>query len=149
MKRFLKNKANKFLLVLFFAFWFAAQPAPAQGQLKVVIQKLRTSRGVVRVTLFTKEGDYMKNFSIAKTIPSGDGEISTYFENLAVGEFAITVMHDENNNGKLDSNFFGIPKEGIGFSNNAAATFGPPSWAKAKFKWENNGKVCLIALKYF
>jgi uncharacterized protein (DUF2141 family) len=31
------------------------------------------------------------------------------------GKYAIAVIHDENCNGKLDTNMFGIPKEGYGF----------------------------------
>jgi uncharacterized protein (DUF2141 family) len=42
------------------------------------------------------------------------------FQNAAPGTYAVGVIHDENDNGKRDSNFFGIPIEGFGFSNNSA-----------------------------
>lgn len=49
---------------------------------------------------------------------TGVETISLKFEDLKPGKYAVMVMHDENDNGKLDSNILGIPKEGYGFSNN-------------------------------
>lgn len=55
----------------------------------------------------------------AKQIKVTGGEtLSLKFEDLKPGKYAVMVMHDENDNGKLDSNILGIPKEGYGFSNN-------------------------------
>jgi uncharacterized protein (DUF2141 family) len=42
------------------------------------------------------------------------------------GKYAINVIHDKNNNNKLDTNVFGIPKEGWGCSNNARGALGAP-----------------------
>ena len=67
---------------------------------------------------------------------------------LAPGKYAISIIHDENNNDKLDTNFIGIPKEGFGFSNNPRIMFGPPSFEKASFEI-NQAHVILIEMKYF
>ena len=40
------------------------------------------------------------------------------FNNLAPGSYVASVQHDEDGNGKLKTNFIGMPKEGIGLSNN-------------------------------
>jgi uncharacterized protein (DUF2141 family) len=56
-------------------------------------------------------------------------------------------MHDSNENGKLDSNFFGVPKEGFGFSNDAMGSCGPPSFAKARVNLSAD-KMISIILKY-
>ena len=50
---------------------------------------------------------------------------------LAPGRYALFAMHDENRNGDLDRNLFGIPTEGYGFSNGATGTVGPPSFDAA------------------
>jgi uncharacterized protein (DUF2141 family) len=55
------------------------------------------------------------------------------FPNVPYGEYAIKLFHDENGNDEIDTNFLGIPTESYGFSNNAKALFGPPSFEKAKF----------------
>jgi uncharacterized protein (DUF2141 family) len=57
-------------------------------------------------------------------------------------------MHDVNKNGELDKNALGIPKEGFGFSNDAAGTFGPPGFDKAKFILPRAGEL-VITLKYY
>ena len=59
--------------------------------------------------------------------------IKVRFENIVPGEYAIVVVHDENDNGKLDMNFVGIPKEAFGFSNNPVIRRGPPKYEEAKF----------------
>jgi uncharacterized protein (DUF2141 family) len=117
--------------------------------LTVVIRNVRNANGVVRVALFSREKDYMKDFSTSRVVPAAKGEVTVSFDALPPGDYAITVFHDENNNGKLDSNFFHIPKEGVGFSNDASATFGPPSWAKAKFTVSSAPAKQVITLKYF
>ena len=61
-----------------------------------------------------------------------DGVLSTQFE-LEPGQYAISVHHDDNDNGKMDTNFIGIPKEPIGLSNGAVAKFGPPKYKDAVF----------------
>ena len=51
-----------------------------------------------------------------------------------LGEYAIVVIYDKNGNGKLDTGIFRIPKEKIGYSNNAKGKFGPASWNDTRFK---------------
>ena len=58
----------------------------------------------------------------------------TYVYELPAGTYAIGIFHDVNLNNKLDNNFFGIPKEQYGFSNNARALFGPPEFGAAAFE---------------
>jgi uncharacterized protein (DUF2141 family) len=55
------------------------------------------------------------------SVPAAVGEVSYTFKDLKPGTYAVGVFQDENNNGKLDTNFLGIPKEGFGFSNNLKA----------------------------
>jgi len=47
------------------------------------------------------------------------------FPGVAPGRYAVSVFHDENSNGKMDTNFIGIPREGVGASNNAKGHLGP------------------------
>jgi len=58
----------------------------------------------------------------------------TYVYELPAGTYAIGIFHDVNLNNKMDNNFFGIPKEQYGFSNNARAFFGPPAFEAAAFE---------------
>ncbi|MBY0427835.1 MAG: DUF2141 domain-containing protein, partial [Alphaproteobacteria bacterium] len=55
------------------------------------------------------------------------------FKGVAPGTYAVAVYHDENGNGKMDTNFIGIPKERTGASNDAKGKMGPPKFQDAKF----------------
>ncbi len=69
----------------------------------------------------------------------GKGAYRGSFE-IPPGTYAIGVYIDENENGKLDTNFFGIPKEQYGFSNNTKA-FGIPKFEAAAFAIDTYKKV--------
>ena len=75
------------------------------------------------------------------------GFVIATFENLRLGTYALSLYHDENNNGMLDTNFFGIPKEPYGFSNDARGTFGPPKYTAAQFEFIKDGQQVEIRVK--
>lgn len=58
---------------------------------------------------------------------------SITFEAIPYGRYAIAILHDENDDMKMNKNFFGLPREGYGFSNNVMGTLGPPSFGKSSF----------------
>ena len=63
-----------------------------------------------------------------------DGSAQLEFIDVAPGEYALSVFHDENDNGELDTGFMGIPKEPFGTSNDARGRFGPPKFDDARFQ---------------
>ena len=58
---------------------------------------------------------------------------ATYQFTLPAGTYAIGIFVDANYNNEIDRNFFGVPIEQYGFSNNAKSSFGPPSFKDASF----------------
>lgn len=60
------------------------------------------------------------------------GEERLVFDQLPSGSYALSVFHDENGNGRLDT-FLGMPREGFGFSRNPPIRFGPPRFGEARF----------------
>ncbi len=73
---------------------------------------------------------------------------SLRFGDLPSGDYAVALFHDENGNGKLDTSL-GIPREGIGFSNNPRLLFGPPRFAAASFAVTNLAVDETVRMKYF
>ena len=67
------------------------------------------------------------------TIVMVEAGTSTFEYELPAGQYAVGIFHDVNLNNKMDNNFLGLPKEQYGFSNNARALFGPPSFEDAAF----------------
>ncbi len=108
----------------------------AQNGIRVEIRGVENEDGQVFIGLFNnnegfpdKGREYKGMFVKAET-----GTVHHTFTEIPSGDYAIAIFHDSNTNGKLDKNFLGIPKEGYGFSSNATATFGAPSFEKAKFQ---------------
>ena len=112
---------------------FACVRGDAQNRVEVVIKNVKDASGMIRVALFTNEETFLKKPMIGKLVKATVGETIAVFENVPSGSYALSVIHDSNENGELDSNLFGMPKEGFAFSNDAMGSFGPPSFEKARF----------------
>jgi uncharacterized protein (DUF2141 family) len=70
------------------------------------------------------------------------------FTGVPPGDYAVSVTHDENGDGKMNKNFLGFPKEGWGVSRDAPASFGPPKFDKAKVRVESGTTQLRIAMRY-
>lgn len=106
-----------------------------QGNLTIRITGFENNNGNCWFALDNDKNIFEEGSSvyIGKILPIKNWEVIIEINSLNFGEYAIKVFHDKNNNGKLDTDFLGIPKENYGYSNNARSWFGPPSWQKAKF----------------
>jgi len=70
------------------------------------------------------------------------------FEGLAPGVYAAVAFHDVNGNHVVDTNFLGMPIEGIGVSRDARGTFGPPSFGDAAFRYEGGRATVGVIVHY-
>ena len=145
-----KNKMKMFIVKFLAAAVIALTSTAlfAQAKLEVTVKNIKDAKGTIRVGLFTRENDFLKNAAEGKVVKASGKEVTVVFENLKPGDYALSVIHDENENGELDSNMIGIPKEGFAFGNNAMGTFGPPSFDKAKITLTKSNKQ-IVDLKYF
>jgi uncharacterized protein (DUF2141 family) len=119
-----------------------AQPSRA-NLIHVEIDGLRNDKGQVLCSLFSSPEGFPKNSAKATAHAKSNishGHASCEFSGIAPGTYAISVFHDENSNGKLDANFLGVPREGVGASNNAKGHFGPPKFEAAAFPF-SGGRV--------
>ncbi|HET6255307.1 MAG TPA: DUF2141 domain-containing protein [Puia sp.] len=121
-----------------------------QHTLDVTVSGIHSDKGRLYLSLYNSEKGYPKDPKIAfrLTYASIVNGISTFrFTKLPAGTYAIACYHDENGNGKLDNNLFGIPTEGTGASNNATGFLGPPKFREAKFPLTRDTAVT-IRLRY-
>ena len=137
------------ILVITSTMLFTGQFASAQGNIEVTVRNIEEAKGSIRVGLFTNETDFLKKAAEGKVVKATGAEVKVVFENLKAGEYAVSVIHDENENGELDTNGIGMPKEGFAFGNNAMGMFGPPSFEKAKVVVDKTTVKQVIELKYF
>ncbi|NMP30022.1 DUF2141 domain-containing protein [Thalassotalea sp. M1531] len=112
-------------------------------QIQGINQNVSDSQTKLYVQLFKGQENYQQGKPAAATIVSAKAEkVTVTFNDIETGEYALRFFHDENNNGQLETNLFGLPTEGYGFSNNAKPNFGPVSYDEIKFQvTENEEKV--------
>ncbi len=122
-------------LVNHFVFAQEKDGSAKSGTLIVVVAGLKNISGNVQIGLFNSPESYdgkEKKFNGA-IVKVKNETVKWKVENVPFGEYAVKVFHDANGNDNLDTNFFGIPTESYGFSNDARGMFGPPSFEDAKF----------------
>lgn len=144
-------KAYKILLFLAFLLPIQLYSGGNTGKIIVEIEGFPNDKGVVRSHLFNSAEPYptesdsafKKTTSFAKS-----GKAVLEYDNVPYGIYALTVHHDENNNGKMDRNFIGYPKEGFGLSNNPKIMFSVPTFEECKFKLDKDVKIIKIKLKF-
>lgn len=112
--------------------------------LSLTIDHITQATGQINVAVYDRQDAFMdlkkarvlRNISVKTT---GDLQIS--ISDLPPGNYALSCYHDLNGNGKLDTNWLGIPTEPYGFSNNARPKFRAPNWDEARFYWNGSDAV--------
>jgi len=144
-------------VVLFAVLVFANLPAIAFAQtscpgIHVKILNIRNSTGGVACALFESPVGFPTEFLHSATnimiIKVRDTQARCDFEDIPPGTYSLAVIHDENMNGKLDTNWLGVPTEGYGFSNDAKALLGAPSFSAASFPYDGRNLDLTISLHY-
>ena len=112
----------------------AISQSPARVQ--VVVSGLHNDKGQVSCALFRSADGFPKDSSKAvahQEVRIAGAQATCKFEDVPSGQYAVAVFHDENGNGKMDTNFIGMPREGVGASNNPKTRMGPPRFPDAAF----------------
>jgi uncharacterized protein (DUF2141 family) len=143
-------------LALFAAQMFADTPmASAQSScpgIHVKVLNIKNSVGNVACALFESPAGFPVEFLRYATnimaIKIRDAQARFCFLDIPPGTYALAVIHDENMNGKLDTNWLGVPKEGYGFSNDAKAALSAPSFSAATFIYDGETLELTITLHY-
>jgi len=145
-------------VALFAVLVFAGLPAAALAQssscpgIHLKIRNIRNSTGTVACALFESPVgfpiEFLHHATNIMVIRIRDAQARCDFLNIPPGAYALAVIHDENMNGKLDTKWLRIPTEGYGFSNDAKAMLGPPSFSAASFTYDGQDMKLTISLHY-
>jgi uncharacterized protein (DUF2141 family) len=117
----------------------------------IEVEGLRNERGVVQLALFRTAEGYPQRVERAartRTVSPADAR-RVSFDDLEPGVWALAVLHDENANGRLDTNLFGIPAEGIGASREATRRMGEPRFDDASFVLDDDDLTIDVTLRYW
>jgi uncharacterized protein (DUF2141 family) len=129
----------------------AGQTSSCPG-IHVTILNIRNGIGTVDCALFDSPNGFPRDVMssamrvVVMKVPNTRARCD--FEGLHAGTYALVVLHDENMNGKIDTNWLGVPKEGYGFSNDAKAAFRTPSFSNASFVYDGKTLDLTITLRY-
>lgn len=144
------------------AAWFAAlifvnlsaavsAQSPCPG-IHVKVLNIKNSTGTVVCALFESPVGFptevLRSATNVMVIKIRKSQARCDFEDIPPGTYAIAVIHDENMNGKLETNWLGIPIEGYGFSNDAKGVTGVPSFSAASFAYNGRNLDLTMSLNY-
>ena len=108
----------------------------SQNTLAISIEGINEAKGELFIGVYNSEATFKNVDSVflEKIIPIDSTYMSTRFDSLHSGTYAITMFQDKNSNGKLDKGIFGQPTEKYAFSNNPKILFKAPGFDKCMFK---------------
>ena len=115
----------------------------AQKRLTLQVAGVGSDNGQILVAVydnaegFLKKGHALKGYRTLAV----SGVTALQIDNLPEGRYALAIYHDENGNDELDTNWLGIPKEPIGFSNAKMKLFGPPSFKECAFILDSDTQI--------
>ncbi len=118
------------------------------GTLQIEVGNVRAATGAVHVEVCT-ESLFLKDCPLTSDAPARIGATIVTVRDLPPGRYAVQAFYDQNGNKKVDRALFGIPKEGVGFSNDARIGLGPPKWADALFDYDGRPQTIRLKLRYF
>lgn len=120
-----------------------ATPARADD-VTIALQGVKKTAGSVVLCLWSSENGFpdCESGKAVKRIVVPATATSARFEDVPAGTYAISAFHDANGNGKLDSNFLGLPLEAVGMSNNAKLA-GPPRFKPARFRIAGSTRISI------
>jgi uncharacterized protein (DUF2141 family) len=114
----------------------AASPAATEGHCSLVIHVtgFRNTKGLLGAELFTSSAGWPENVDKSYRhdhFPIEGDRATARFDHIPAGRYGVVVLHDENENRKLDRNLLLVPKEGFGFANNPRVLLAAPPIEKA------------------
>ncbi|WP_350117658.1 DUF2141 domain-containing protein [Imperialibacter sp.] len=120
----------------------------SSGTLTVEIKGIKNVKGDIRVALYDLKENFLTDRLYKGRVEKVNGEsVRVQFTNLPFGSYAVSVFHDENENGKLDTGLFGIPKEPYGFGNDSMGLLGPPDFEEASVTFQAKTTTHSISLR--
>jgi uncharacterized protein (DUF2141 family) len=143
----------RFLVVSVGVFLVGAASALAGTVTVVPSAALRNSTGMFRCAMFAKSDGYPTEHLKATVRVSAEiraGEAVCTFKDVPAGDYAFTVLHDENDNMTMDNHQTGMPLEGFGASNDAEpGLMSPPTFEDAVIKVTAEPQRLSLVIRYF
>ncbi len=118
--------------------------------LEITVENVKSTKGHIHVDVCTKD-TFLNDHDCAWSIvaPAVVGSTVLVLPKLPAGRYAVQAYQDENDNGTVDRNALGIPRESVGFSRDPALILGPPHWRNVAIDQTAAGSQIHLKLKTF
>jgi len=140
-----------FQVFLFFLFLFHNEILANDSiHVHVTVVGFKNEKGTCRLLLFKEQKGFPENPTYAiLALNSNINKDSTHFHFKVIpGVYAISILHDENTNGKIDKTWYGKPTEGFGVSNNPKIRRSIPAFKESRINVDERNNSLLIRLNY-
>lgn len=117
------------------------------ADMTIDVAGLKNARGNVMVAVFDNADNFLKQPLRTAMVAAHAGKVQLLITGLPPGDYAISLFHDENGNGKLDKNPINMPIEPYGFSNDAAGAYGPPTFQQSLAHISDAGTLVTVNLR--
>ena len=124
--------------------------AAPSGRIDVEVAGLRSAKGNLLICV-TRDATHFPDCErdpASRRLTLAATTNAAHFPGLPSGDYAVSVVHDENGNGRLDMTLR-VPREGVGFSRNPRLLFGPPRFANVRVAVGSQPVEQKVQLKYF
>lgn len=138
-------KRSKIMLILVASFLMTQSLYAAD--LEVVVRGFEDNQGAAIISLHNNKDTFPSEISKAfrmTTAKINNKTVSVTFTDVPAGTYALAVVHDQNSNGELDTNFLGIPQEGVVVSGSGSKSFGAPAYEDSVFSFEGDTVIPLV-----
>jgi uncharacterized protein (DUF2141 family) len=136
------------LSMLLLCAFFSPAFSQASGTLQINAATFRNAKGLMRFAIYNNKKHFLETegyFALGEAAIIGNKAATSI--NLPPGTYAVSFLHDENNDKKMEYTL-GIPREGFGVSNLNSFPFGKPSYDKSLITIES-GKTTYVPIKVF
>jgi len=134
------------LIVLYLSIIMASYAQQPTWDITVKVTDASSNSGKMFIAVYDSKDAFLKDTFVGERSLIEDNSCKVTFKDIPKGEYAVSVFHDENDNGEMDTNLFGVPKEDYGCSNGAKGFMGPPKWEDAKFTLADANETIHIKL---
>ena len=118
------------------------------GMVEVLVAAVHSGQGRVQVAVCA-QGEFLSRHCIYNgAAPARPGTVMVTVTGVPPGTYAVQAGHDENDNGHIDRDWLGIPREGVGFSRDPPLLLGPPGFGDCAFQVGPDGGQAALKLRY-
>jgi uncharacterized protein (DUF2141 family) len=135
---------------------------PQKGDLTITITQLRNQKGQVCAKLYSDRRSFPngddKKFPIqcvslteapASEAPASEAPVTVTFKDLPLGNYAVSLFHDENSDRTINRTGIGLPLEGFGFSRNPVIRAAPPKFGDVVVLVAGQSTKIQIQMNYY